>query len=146
MSLIPRNSIFDLDNFFDNSFGHSLWPSSKRISEELATFSPRVDVKEKDNTYEITAELPGISKEDISLDLQNGVLSLKAETRHESKEEKDGRVIRQERRYGTYYRSFDLGGDIQESDIHADFENGVLKVIAPKAAKEVIQSKRISIN
>ena len=146
MSLIPRNSIFDLDNFFDNSFGHSLWPSTKRLSGDLATFSPRVDVKENEHTYEITAELPGVNKEDISLDLQNGVLSLKAETRQESKEEKDGRVIRQERRYGTYYRSFDLGNDVQESDIHADFDNGILKVVAPKAAKEVSQGKRISIN
>lgn len=151
MSLLPRSffpsrGVFDLDSFFEPGISQALWPSTRNLTSELETFSPRIEVREKENTYEITAEIPGVNKEDISLDLQNGVLTLKAETKQESKEEKDGKVVRQERRYGTYYRSFDLGSDIQESDIHADFNNGVLKIVAPRVEKETLQSRRISIN
>lgn len=145
MSLIPRNSVFDLDRFFEPNLLQGFWPSH-RVDGELERFSPRVDVRETENSYEISAELPGVSKEDISLNLQNGVLNLKAETRHESKEEREGKVVRQERRYGTYLRSFDLGGDVQESDIHADFTNGILKIVAPRVKNISAEARRIAIN
>lgn len=145
MSLIPRNSLFDLDSFFEPSFTNAMWPSTRQLGNDLASFSPRVDVTEKENTYEISAELPGVKKEDISLDLQNGVLSLKAETKQEHKEEKDGKIVRQERRYGTYYRSFDLGKEVQQSDIQAEFNDGLLRVTAPKAPRESLETRRIAI-
>lgn len=140
MNLIPRNSLFDLDRFFDNP-----WMGLRGETSESGTFSPRVDVREGEKEYEITAELPGVKKEDISVTLENGVLSIQAETRHESKEEKEGRLIRQERRYGKFVRSFDLGPQVHEGDITASFDNGVLKLTAPKTEQEVSSARRINI-
>ncbi len=143
MSLVPRNRLFDIDSFFSPHFSNALWPSAE--SKDMTSFSPRVDIKDKKDSYEITAELPGIKKDDIHVNLENGILSLQAETKQESKEEEDGKIIRQERRYGTFYRSFDLGAQVQESDIHAEFNDGVLTIEAPKHKEGEVQSKRINI-
>lgn len=141
MSLIPRSSFFDVDRFFDNPW---LGLSGGDTTRETA-FSLRVDVRESDNGYEITAELPGVNKEDVNVTLNNGILSIQAETRQEDTEEKNGRVIRQERRYGKFVRSFDLGNQVQDSDIKANFSNGVLKLNVPKASSQETTTKRIEI-
>ncbi|MFL0810523.1 MAG: Hsp20/alpha crystallin family protein [Agarilytica sp.] len=143
MSLVPRSRLFDLDSFFSPSNMGAMWPSTE--TKDMTTFAPRVDISEHEGKYEIAAELPGVKKEDIHVNLENGILSLQAETKQESTEEENGKVIRQERRYGTFYRSFDLGSQVQESDIHAEFKDGVLKVIAPKVGEETSQSKRIDV-
>lgn len=141
MSLIPRSSIFDVDNFFDNPW---LGLSSSENTRGTA-FSPRVDVRENTDGYEITAELPGINKDDVNVTLNNGILSIQAESKQESKEEENGRVIRQERRYGKFIRSFDLGNQVQDSDIKANFSDGILKLNVPKVSAEVEKTKRIEI-
>lgn len=142
MTLVPRGNFFDIDRAFDN-----FWSPAKQLeTPESGFFSPRVDIKELDNCYEITAELPGVKKNDIHVTLEDGVLSISAETCSEEKEEDKGRVIRQERRYGKYLRSFTLGNNIHEEDISADFTDGVLKLKAPKAPDDVPQKRRISID
>ena len=140
MSLIPRSNLFDIDRFFGDS-----WPQQYE-SRGGAFFAPRVDIKEANNHYEITAELPGVAKEDIHVHVKDGVLTLEAETSKEDKEEKDGKVIRQERRYGKYMRSFNLGTDIQEEDIKASFKDGVLKLEAPKHVPKQPERRRISVD
>ncbi len=141
MSLIPRSRFFDMDRFFDDFWS----PSTTEADSPESFFSPRVDIVDRDDHYEITAEMPGIKKEDIHITLENGVLRLEAETTQETKEEKEGKVIRQERRYGKYVRSFDLGSDVHEEDIDASFENGVLKLSAPKKTKAAPEQRRIEI-
>ncbi len=140
MSLIPRSSLFNFDDMLDGFFA----PTTKGPTEGL--FAPRIDLKETDKAYEVSAELPGVKKEDIHLSLDNGILSVEAEMKNENKEEKDGKVIRQERRYGKYMRSFNVGRGVQESDIKATFDNGILTVLAPKLEAESPSAKRISIN
>lgn len=142
MSLVPRRSVFDLDHFFDD-FWAPLRPSAESPN---TAFMPRVDVKDKEDSLEISAELPGVKKEDIHVNLENGILTLSAENHQEDKEEKDGKVIRQERRYGKYLRSFNIGSGIHESDIKATFKDGVLHLNAPKAKPELPESRRIPIN
>ncbi|WP_438952102.1 Hsp20/alpha crystallin family protein [Porticoccus sp.] len=144
MSLIPRTrgSFFDMDRFFEDFWAPA---RSSEVDTPGSFFSPRVDILDKSDHYEITAEMPGIKKEDIKITLENGVLRLEAETTQEKKEEKEGKVIRQERRYGRYVRSFDLGGDMHEEDIKASFKDGVLKLTAPKLAKTEPEQKRIKI-
>lgn len=139
MNLIPRRSVFDIDNIFEN-----FWAPMPGIGSS-GTFSPRVDVKDKGDHVEISAELPGVKKDDINITLENGILTLTAETRHEEKEEKQGRIIRQERRYGKYLRSFDLGSGVNENDIKASFADGILTLTAPKAQEQLPESKRIQI-
>ncbi len=142
MSLIPRGSFFDSDRFVDD-----FWAPLRREGEATsAFFAPRVDIKDKDDHFEITAELPGVAKDDIHLTLADGVLTLEAETRQEDKEEKDGKIIRQERRYGKLMRSFNLGSEVHEEDISADFKDGVLTLKAPKRAEPALTTRRISVN
>ncbi len=142
MSLIPRRSLFDFDNFLDD-FWAPLRPSTEAPS---AAFMPRVDVKDNENHIEISAELPGVKKDDIHVNLENGVLTLSAESHQEDKEEKEGKVIRQERRYGKYLRSFNLGSGVHESDIQATFKDGILKLTAPKTKPQQPETRRIPIS
>lgn len=110
------------------------WPRSWPFSQS-GQMLPATDITETDDAYEVVAELPGISKEDIKVSIKDGVLTINAE-REQKQEEKDkkasGRVIRQERHYGKYVRSLRLGGDIKEAEIQAAFDNGVLKLTLPK--------------
>jgi HSP20 family protein len=105
-----------------------------------------VDIKDVDGHYEITAELPGVAKEDIQVHVKDGILTLEAEARQEEKEEKGGRIIRQERRYGKFLRSFNLGNDVQESDIKASFKDGILTLAAPKLVEKEVERRRIEID
>ncbi|WP_237055496.1 Hsp20/alpha crystallin family protein [Microbulbifer sediminum] len=142
MSLVPRGSLLDLDNIFDQ------WMSPSRASTEgkEGFFSPRIDISETEDSYVISAEIPGVNKDDISVTLENGVLTLEAEVHREEKEEKAGRVIREERRYGKYMRSFNLGNDVSEEEIDASFKDGVLKLIAPKRKESEPSQHRIEIH
>ncbi|MCB1676621.1 MAG: Hsp20/alpha crystallin family protein [Halioglobus sp.] len=140
MSLIPRNNLFDIDRFFNDS-----WPQLGD-SQSGTFFAPRVDIKDVDDHYEISAELPGVAKEDIHVHVKDGILTLEAESTRENKEEKEGRIIRQERRYGKFMRSFNLGADIQEDDIKASFADGVLKLQAPKLVEKAVERRRIQID
>ncbi|MCR5438588.1 MAG: Hsp20/alpha crystallin family protein [Selenomonas sp.] len=104
----------------------------------------RVDVKDNGNSYELTADLPGMAKEDIHLSYQNSYLTISAQ-KDESKEEKDeaGNYIRRERRSGSMSRSFYID-NIDENRVTAEFKDGVLHVNMPKAA-EVQHSTEIEI-
>ena len=140
MTLIPRSSLFDIDRFFDHR-----WSPFQTEEGNASALVPRVDVSEGDKGYQISAELPGVKKDDVTVTLHNGVLSIKAESHQEDKDEKNGKVIRQERRYGRFVRSFDLGPQVQDSDITASFENGILKLAIPKVEPSTPKAKRIEI-
>lgn len=137
MNLIPRFK--DYDSLFENFFAPARM-------EETGFFSPRVDIKESDATFDVTAELPGVKKEDIHVDLHNGILSLSAEVKQEDKEEKDGKLIRQERRYGHFQRSFNVGSRVQASDITARFDNGILHISLPKSVGAEPEKQSVSIS
>ncbi len=139
MALIPRDRFFDIDRVFDE-----FWAPS-RETRQGAFFSPSVDIKDKEDHFEITAELPGVSKDDLHVTLNEGILTIEAETRREEKEEKEGRVIRQERRYGKFLRSFNLGDNVREEDIAAEFKDGVLTLRAPKSAPRTPTQRRIEV-
>ena len=142
MNLIPRNSLLDFDNLF-NGF----WSPSQEVSENThVAFSPRVDIEQKKDSYKITAELPGVDKGDVHVSLENGVLSIEAESHQEETEKEDGRIIRQERRYGKFMRSFNLGNNASDKDIKAKFKNGILTIKAPCSKPLTPESHRISID
>ncbi len=142
MRMVPKN-FFKGNRLFDDFWAPIAWDED--LMEEF--FSPRVDVKDCKDHYEINAELPGVKKDDIKVSLVDGVLTLEAEVRKEDKEEKTGSYIRQERRYGKLMRRFDLGKDVKEKDIDAKFEDGVLKLRAPKLdVKAVAKEHRIAIH
>eukprot|EP00123_Amoebidium_parasiticum_P001638 comp12786_c0_seq1/m.7923 comp12786_c0_seq1/g.7923 ORF comp12786_c0_seq1/g.7923 comp12786_c0_seq1/m.7923 type:complete len:159 (-) comp12786_c0_seq1:249-725(-) len=108
-------------------------PGTIRQTSEGQFWSPRCDVRELADKYEIITELPGVAKENIDVQLKDGMLTLKAEMKHE--EVKEGEHFhRRERRFGTYQRQFGVPETVKPEDIKARYENGLLVVDLPKPA------------
>ena len=126
------------DDFFDNSFfgGHS--PLFGKHERNLM----KTDIHETDDAkaYRFAVELPGFQKDEISVDMKDGYLTISA-SKGLDKDEKDkkGRYIRQERYAGACSRSFYVGEDVEPSEISGKFEDGILKLSIPKAEKEAAQ-------
>ncbi|HIZ55100.1 MAG TPA: Hsp20/alpha crystallin family protein [Firmicutes bacterium] len=105
----------------------------------------RTDVRETADAYVIEAEMPGLAKDNVEINLDDGVLTITAHM-DENKEEKgeNGRYIRRERRTGSYCRSFSMD-NVQTDQLKADMKNGVLTITCPKATPGTSQSRRIEI-
>ena len=129
--LRERNYYGLRDSLFDNIF----FPYEHKENNMMKT-----DVKENENDYELQVEVPGVNKENISIDYENGYVTIAAKT-NKSKDEKDkeGNYIRRERYAGSMCRSFYVGDAVSEEDIHAKYEDGILKLSVPKKAPEKIE-------
>lgn len=137
-----RSSVWD-DNFanlFENFFRPVPWVE-EASSQDLR---PAIDISEREGAYLVHADLPGVKKEDIDINLENGVLTITAETRKEREEKSDDRIIRQERSYGKYVRSLRLGTQVDETKVKATFKDGVLELELPKA--EAARPKKIAVD
>ena len=88
--------------------------------------------------------MPGIAKEDLDVSIRDGVLTIKAESRKESTEKTDGRVVRQERRVGRFARSLQLTDVVDDAKIHAAYEDGLLNLVLPK--KEAATPRKIEVS
>jgi len=106
--------------------------------------SPAVDIIEKEKTYEVAAELPGLEAGDIEVSLSGDVLTIKGEKKEE-KETKEKNYYLSERRYGSFQRSFHLPEGFDRDKVDANFEKGVLHISLPKLAKVVEQQKIIQV-
>lgn len=140
MSLLPVRSPFDMSDIFDN---FSMPTLRKEFSDSF--FSPRVDITENKDHYEIVADLPGVDKKDLKVSLEDGILKIEASKSEEKTEKEKGKIIRQERSSGTYMRSFNLGSDVKEKDINAKFKDGVLTLKAPKSNNGKSNVKMIDV-
>jgi len=112
-------------------------------STDVCQWSPSVDVVEMDDRFEFTTELPGMAKKDIKLELEDNVLSISG-NKNSGYEKTDRNVYISERVYGSFRRSFRLPSKVESGKIKAEFDNGVLKVILPKA--EEAKPKQIDID
>ena len=123
------------DNFFDvfDNFERKFFGNS---SANLPAF--RTDIKDADDKFVLEAELPGFDKEDISLDVKDGILTISVPKNVK------GQYIRRERRYGSFRRSFDVTG-IDENGITAAYSNGILTLNLPKTVPAVPETRRIAI-
>ena len=134
MSLVLRNwEPFNLLREFDRNFFDNRTDSP---------WSPSVNISESEDGYVITAELPGINKEDIDIDLKDNTLTLKGEKKAEKKEEKEN-YIRVERSYGKFQRRFHISDDIDISKVDANFKDGVLRIDLKK--KEEAKPKQVKV-
>lgn len=124
-----RRDIWDIDKMFDsmmkNFYESMSWPLHDNLEGGI-----RVDVKEDKNNYKLEAELPGVNKEDIKLELRDDVMTLSVEKSEEIKEEKEN-YLRQERKYGNFARSFYID-DVNADKIKAKFKDGILYIKLPK--------------
>ena len=135
--LLP--SIFG-DNLFDN-FMDDMFPESGRKTFKTMPSIMRTDIKETEDQYVLSVELPGFNKEDVKLSLKDGYLNISATAQNEE-EEKDGKFLRRERYTGAMTRSFYVGEDITEEDVKAKFGNGVLTLSLPKEAPKKIEEPK----
>ncbi len=99
-------------------------------SFEINDWTPVVDIYETEDNFMVKAELPGVKKEDVSVNIENGLLTIKGEKKSETEDKKHHRV---ECTYGTFIRSFTLPQSISEEKIEAEYKNGVLHLTLPKA-------------
>jgi HSP20 family protein len=100
----------------------------------------KIDVKQDDNAYSVTAEIPGAKKEDIQVDVDGNLVSISADVKKEMEEKEGERTLRSERYYGKLARTFTLEHEIDEAAVDAKYENGVLKLTLPKKAKSSVKT------
>ena len=135
------------DDFFNDDFmNFPVWSSRNPLYGKRAKNLMKTDVRETENTYELDIDLPGFKKDEISVELKDGYLSISA-AKGLDKDEKDkkGKYIRQERYAGSCSRSFYVG-DIESKDVSAKYEDGILKISVPKESKkELPKSSTITI-
>jgi len=161
MAVIKYGSPFalrhvDRDEFlapFDKLFDEVFTSQFPEITKELGVgffekqSYPRVDVVDYSDRVEILAEIPGLSKDEVNVDLQENILTISGQkVKSVDDKETDGRYIRRELKHSSFKRSFTLGDVIDTAEPEAKFENGLLKVVLKKVKPVIPQSKRIKIN
>ena len=130
-----------VDDQFDNLVRNLFRPVAVTTRDVVVPI--RMDVSEKENAYVVHADMPGVKKEDIKIEIDGSEVSISAETKNE-KEVKDGdRLLRSERYYGKVSRSFTLASEVDEAAASAKYENGVLELALPK--KAVVKAKLVSV-
>jgi HSP20 family protein len=134
-----RQELFsDFDKLVDSFF-----TNNTKKWENFPEFSPKVDVKEGEGYFLISADLPGLSEKDVKVEVNDNTLSISGERNFEHKEEKEGKINRLERSYGKFSRSFILPEKIDIENIQARCEHGVLEVFVPKTKVEEKKSVKI---
>lgn len=133
------NDLFDIENMFEGFFNDRFFPTLYKNSTQM-----KVDVKETENEYVLEAELPGIKKEDVNLQIDDDRLTISVQKNEQTEEEKDN-YIRKERSYSSMTRSFGIA-NVDTENVNAKYENGVLLVTLPKKQQKVIKGKQIEIN
>ena len=136
--------VSEMNRMLDEMAGGSTRRQNGERAKQLTeAWAPTIDVVNKDSDLVVRAELPGVKQEDVDITLHDGVLTISGERKAEQEEERGGYYVR-ERRYGSFSRSLALPEGIDESKIHARYDNGVLEVTVEGAAA-VQEPKRIQI-
>ena len=130
----------EVERMFDSFFGID------RRRQDLQSFdwTPRVNVEEADDRFVVTADLPGMKKEDIDIQLQENVLTIKGERKHE-KEEKEKNYHIFERSCGTFQRAFTLPENVEMEKIDAEYRDGVLSIAIPKTEPAKPKEIRVKV-
>ena len=121
------------------------WPFGEREALSIADWTPSCNVSESPEEYRIEAELPGVKQEDLEVNVENRVLTLRGE-RREKKEEKQKKYHRVESSYGSFMRSFTLPDDADEDNIAADYKDGLLTVRVPRTARKESEARTIEVS
>lgn len=140
MASITRYRPFD-ELFDELSKGFFVRPFAQPGEPELKM---KIEVKEGDKAYTVRAEVPGVKKEDIQIDVTGAQVSISAEVKQEKEEKQGERVLHSERYYGMLSRSFTLPADVDSQAAKAEYKDGVLELTLPK--KSSAQSKRLTIS
>jgi HSP20 family protein len=142
MNFDPFRDLARMDPFrgFDDFF-KGMQPALRGMNAEPDI---RMDVTESDRAYTVKAEIPGAKKEDIKIDIEGNRVSISAETKRESEEKQGESVVRSERYYGRQSRMFTLAHDIDDAEVAAKYQDGVLELTLPKKARK--GGKKVTID
>jgi HSP20 family protein len=135
-----------LDPAFSDNFETALrrFFAPVAMETEAPALKMRIDVAEKDNAYEVKADIPGVRKEDINVRIDGNVVQIDAEVRREKETKGNGdKVLRSERYYGTVSRTFSLADDVDDSKAEAKYADGVLTLQLPK--KTTAASRKVTV-
>lgn len=135
-----------LDPVFSDNFESALrgFFAPVAFDSDTAALKMRMDVSEKENTYEVKADIPGVKKEDINVRIDGNVVQIDAEVKREKETKGNGgRVLRSERYYGNISRTFSLAEDVDDSKAEAKYADGVLTLSLPKKASAA--SRKITV-
>lgn len=137
MKLTRYDPFRDIESFFP-------WPRLRAFDAHLAAAPEiRLDVTEDDKAYYVNAEMPGVKKEDIDIQVEGNQVSLAAEVKRVKEEKKDEKVVYSERAFGRQYRSFTLPAPVDRDKVTAAFKDGVLQLTLPKNGSGA--SRRITV-
>ncbi len=136
-----RQMTAEFDRMFEDPWTRR-WPVL-RIEKDI--WAPKVDVLEKDNRLITRVDLPGVKKDDVSVEVADGRLTLSGERKSETEDKNNGNVYRSECEYGSFYRTVPLPPGVKPEDVKATFANGVLEVSVPLPAPAAPNSKKITI-
>jgi len=140
----PFQDLLSIQDEMNQLFGRAMGQPSGRQGSEASTrmWAPALDISERKDAYLVTVELPGVKAEDLTITLEDGLLTIQGE-RHFAHDSSEQQFHRVERRYGAFRRSITLPSRVQANEIEASFENGLLQVVVPKA--EEAKPKKIEI-
>ncbi|HHE32046.1 MAG TPA: Hsp20/alpha crystallin family protein [Chlorobaculum parvum] len=129
---------------FEDVFNERLTPFISSMGSVMAsTF--KVDISEDEKAIYLSADIPGVKKEDVKVSIEDDVISISAE-RNQEEEEKKKNYHRVERSWGSLSRSFTIGDNVDSDNITANYDNGVLKVVVPKKEPEEKKGKEVTVN
>ena len=145
--MMPRIFGENLFDDFMNDFAFPDFTDSANIEKALygkhAKNIMKTDVKDTENGYEVDIDLPGFKKDEISIELENGYLTVSAaKGLDKDEEDKKGKYIRKERYAGAMQRSFYVGENLTQEDIKAKYENGILRLSVPKKEAKPVETKK----
>ena len=136
-------SVYGRDFFDDLMDGFGFPDVNKKLYVRHAKNIMKTDIRETDEGYEVIMDLPGFKKDEIEVQLENGYLTVSAaKGLNKDEADKKGKYICRERYAGEMSRSFYVGEDILDTDIHARFENGILKLDVPKKEAKAVETKK----
>ena len=142
MPSIFGDNLFD-DDWMDFPFEREFWGKKNPLYGKNSNRVMKTDIREHDTGYELDIDLPGFKKDEISVELENGYLSISAaKGLDKDEQDKQGKYIRRERYAGAMQRSFYVGDHITQEDIKARFEDGILRLSIPKKDAKAVETKK----
>ena len=142
MPSIFGENLFD-DDWMDFPFERDFWGKKNPLYGKNANRVMKTDIREHDTGYELDVDLPGFKKDEITIDLDNGYLTISAaKGLDKDEQDKKGKYIRKERYAGAVQRSFYVGDAVTEEDVKAKFEDGILRLSIPKKDAKAVETKK----
>lgn len=134
----------EMDRIFGNFFGTGLAParSLRRTAGDIEVWAPQIEMFERDGKLVVQADLPGMKKDDVNVEIENDILTIEGERREERSDEEGGYS---ERRYGRFYRAIPLPDGVNAENTRASFNDGVLEVTIDAPRREQQQRRRVEI-